>query len=1374
MRLVPSFIHKEMNSQPHEPTNHKPMKPRTPILKTIAALCASLAVTSAFGQATIIWDGGAGTAAIGAATNWVGDVSPNSAAGDICQWDSLVPGNLFLTAGAANGGFNNGTPGVNFYITAGHTGSWNLSSLIAGGSANIALNATTIDSGAGAFSLGDGTANVLNIILRPSSSGGPPNSPIHTNLNNSANAATIFPNVRYQSGGGNPHVVQFDGAGDWIVNNALNNANAGNNNNFLIKMGSGTMFWNANSIAGAAGVNGIGSPIQIEGGRLVLTATTTILGTQRITNNATLQYAANGAQTLSGPMNGIGNVVVSAGTLTLSSSQSDWTGNIVLTNGGVLVVGGTQNDGGTGPLGINRTIFFNGGTLQFSTANTFDYSPSFSTAANQAYSINSGGQNVTFTNALTSSGGTLTKLGSGTLTLTGANTYSGTTVVGAGKLELLGTAGTGAIIVSNSTALGVNQGGAQIAPSTLTVGSSSSATLEFNNVSSAVTPAITAGTLVAGGTITVNINSGVFALGTPYPLLQWTSGTFTAGSFALGTVNGAGGSLSVSGNTLFFTPNALASKWTGNADAIWSATSGAIDWIAGGVPSQWINGAPALFDDSVPTANTNITLGSSVIPNGVTVNNVTTPYSITSSPGNVISGTTGLSKSGNGSLALAGGINTYTGPTTLGGGITSVGVLDNGGSPSDLGQSGNAAANLVLNGGTLQYTGAGQSSDRLFTLGTANGTIDASGFGALNLNNSGAVALSGSGARTLTLAGTSVDDNTLAARLSDNGGATALSKAGPGKWVVTANNTNSGTVTIAAGTLQVGVGGASGSLGSGNVVNNGTLSFNTSSTVTNGVISGTGAVTVDGGGTVVLPGNNTYSGATTINTGTLQVGVGGASGSMNNNANITDNGTFIYNSTLTTTINPAISGSGNVIVRKGTLQALGNNTYTGWTLIDPGATFQPTLGNVGLLASSAVTNNGTIVFVRENAGIFSYSGPITGTGRVQIGANNFNPGDITLLGSNSYTGGTFIGDNQLILGDNANPGAGAILGNVQFVNNFLTIDDNPRTLTFNRPDDFTFSGTITTNFTSAQNNLGIVQQNGSGTLTLTGNNTYGSGTVINAGTLVVGNGGTSGSIGTGPVTVNGSLIWNRSDNVTHGGLVSGFGTLVKSGAGTLTLTATNFTGFSGITTVSNGTLIVGSTLASGQTNLFPGSFEVSGGTLLFGGTPTVGVLEVSGLLTMYSGTLVATLNTSLPQSNTLFSVANGNIYYGGTLKLINAGPQLKVGQKFTLFSLPVVGNTVTIVSPGFSVQNDLAVDGSVTVTAVQPAPTISATVTGSQLNLSWPAAWIGGVHLQSQTNTLAVGLSNNWVTIPGTDLSNTYSTAINPTNRAVFYRLINP
>ena len=95
-----------------------------------------------------------------------------------------------------------------------------------------------------------------------------------------------------------------------------------------------------------------------------------------------------------------------------------------------------------------------------------------------------------------------------------------------------------------------------------------------------------------------------------------------------------------------------------------------------------------------------------------------------------------------------------------------------------------------------------------------------------------------------------------------------------------------------------------------------------------------------------------------------------------------------------------------------------------------------------------------------------------------MGANNFNPGSMTLTGTNTYTGGTFIGCNELIFGDGITPEAGSFVGNVTFVNNFDTPDDNQRTLTFNRPDDFTFSGNIITNFTSAQNNRGLVQQSG--------------------------------------------------------------------------------------------------------------------------------------------------------------------------------------------------------------------------------------------------------------------------------------------------------
>ncbi len=1335
--------------------------------EAIALIAGLFATTTVFGQTTQIWTGGNGTGtAIGATTNWLSGASPNSANGDICQWDGTVPGNVFLTSASANGSFNNGTPGVSFYIAAGHTGSWNLRSIVAGGSANIALNATTIDSGAGAYSLGDNTANILNIILRPSSSGNP--IPVHTNLNNSANAATINPNVRYQAGGGNPHSLQFDGTGDWIVNNALNNANAGNNNNFLIKRGSGNMFWNANSIAGAAGVNGIGSPIDIEGGRLVLTASTTVLSTQRITNNATLEYGAAGSQTLSGPFDGTGQLVVSAGTLTLSSSQSDWTGNILLTNGGVLVVNGTQNPGGTGPLGVNSTISFNGGTLQFSVANTFDYSPNFSTAAGQAYSINSGGQNVTLTNALMSSGGSLTKLGSGTLTLTGANTYGGTTTVGAGKLILQGTAGTGAIIVANSTVLGVNQGGAQITPAALTVGTSSSGTLEFNNVTSTTTPAIAAaGAVTAGGPITVNVNGGSFTIGQSYPLFSWGSGS--APAVTLGTLTGAGGTLVTNGNTIKLNITSLAFVWSGLNNSNWDLTS-ANNWKVNGLSQVFANGGTALFDDTLATANTNVVLNATVLPASTTVNSSAKPYTIASSATAFIGGTGSLTKNGSSTLTLSGGANTYTGATVISGGTLSVGTLANGGTASDIGSAGSSAANLVLNGGTLQLNASigTATSDRLFTLGTANGAIDDESSSSLTLNNKGAIVLSGAGARTLTLTGNGSDE--LDATIGDNGGATSLAKGGSGTWVLAGNNSNSGTVTIAAGTLQVGNGGASGSIGSGNIVDNGTLDFNTTSTLTNGTIIGTGAVTVDGGGTIILPGNNNYSGTTTINWGTLQIGNGGASGTLNNGAAVVDNDTLIYNSTSTSSLNgqfgAGITGSGNVIVRKGTLQAIGNNSYAGWTEIDPGATFQACSGPVGKLASSVVTNNGTLLLIRQDNNTFIYNGDIVGSGSVMKACNNGNNGDVTLLGNNKYTGGTYIIGGSIIFGDNSTPGAGAFIGDVFLTNDYAhnqfggaPNDFVPATLVFNRPDDFTFPGNIV--------GEGFVTITGAGTVTLTGNNTYhnrgtGNPTTISSGKLQIGNGGTSGSIGDGAITDNSELDFNLSSSVTYTNVISGGGMIVQLGSGTTTLTGANT--YLGSTVVSNGTLVVGGPVAE------QGDLDVEGGVLVSGGVGLLATNTVAGSLNIDSGSVLITLNKSAGSSNTTFVVGGAINATGGSLVLTNFGPALVVGDKFTIFNQPVTGTGLTIKAKGFTVSNNLAVDGSVTVASVVPvtSPKITATVVGGVLNLAWPTG--SGLHLQAQTNSLAGGLSNNWVNVSGvTDGS--YLVTPNPGQPAVFYRL---
>src|SRR5437868_6434767 len=113
-----------------------------------------------------------------------------------------------------------------------------------------------------------------------------------------------------------------------------------------------------------------------------------------------------------------------SGTLTLSGTNTY--------TGGTNINGGTLALGSSAALGTTGTISFAGGTLQYSASNTTDYSNRFSNAAAQTYSIDTNGQNVTFASGLTSSGGTFTKLGTGTLTFTAANTYTGTTTISAG------------------------------------------------------------------------------------------------------------------------------------------------------------------------------------------------------------------------------------------------------------------------------------------------------------------------------------------------------------------------------------------------------------------------------------------------------------------------------------------------------------------------------------------------------------------------------------------------------------------------------------------------------------------------------------------------------------------------------------------------------------------------------------------------------------------------------------------------------------------------------------------------------------------------------------------------------------------------------
>jgi autotransporter-associated beta strand protein len=1038
--------------------------------------------------------------------------------------------------------------------------------------------------------------------------------------------------------------------------------------------------------------------------------------------------------------------------------------------------------GVSGPLGFGNIISFNGGRLGHTANNTFDYSPRFNTAAGQQYKIDTGGFNVTYSNNLASSGATLLKIGGGILTLAGSNSYSGLTTVSNGTLALVGPkTGTGNITVDDAGTLGIFEADARTnTPSTLTLGSSAGGGLEYDNMTNRAVAPLQASTIASSGSQLISINSGSFTTNTAgrtNPLVSWTSGS--APGTTLGVVDGGGGFLNTNGNRIEFITTSVALIWDGTNGASWNNAN---NWKDEGIPVNYADPKQVSLNDDA-AGETNVTLTAAVAPEAVNINNNSLIYSITSSSGNKIGGAARFSKSGTADATLSGGFNDYTGITTLKGGTLNVNTLANGGSASDIGAAGNGATNLVFRGGTLRYVGAGSSSDHLFRLTTAGGSIVADGTGALNLSSPGSVLLNG----VLTLGGTNENTNTV--RISMIGVGSVV-KNGSGRWILTGEtNTYGGGTIVNAGILQVGAS-PSGSVGLGPVtLNNGTpLIFKRTGTVNvPGVISGNGYVDVIDTGTVILENNNTYSGPTTINAGTLQIGNGGSTGAINGGGGITNNATLVFASTGDATYQntSTINGPGNVIAQAGRTRVIGANTYTGWTQINPGATFQPCQGNQGALVSSVVTNNGTLMLIRQDNGVFFYSNNVVGTGRVVKDANNNNDSDVTLLGTNTYSGGTVIGAGGLIIGDGVTAGAVPTLGTgFVFFTNGVTGNDIDRRIVWNIPGGtVTFGGTISGQGgigfigTATIANSGRVEQRGTNSLlTLSANNSHlGGATIVDAtGRLRLGNGGLTGSSGSGPIANAGTLIFNRSGNSINGaltvGAISGAGSVQQTNSGIILATGNNT--YAGDTVISNGTLALSGNLG--------GNVTVAGGNLAPGGLGTVGNLTNGGALNWSAGNVVVTLNKSLAQSNSFMS-AGSISYTGGGLKLLNYGPTLTVGDRFVLFNSSITGGAgIPINSPGFIVQNDLGTDGSVTVTNVS-ASALAMTEThsgGTNQIITWPSAW-NGYSLYSQTNGVLTnnppqgGISGNWFKVVGSDLVNGYTNnnAFNKFNKSVFFRL---
>jgi autotransporter-associated beta strand protein len=294
-----------------------------------------------------------------------------------------------------------------------------------------------------------------------------------------------------------------------------------------------------------------------------------------------------------------------------------------------------------------------------------------------------------------------------------------------------------------------------------------------------------------------------------------------------------------------------------------------------------------------------------------------------------------------------------------------------------------------------------------------------------------------------------------------------------------------------------------------------------------------------------------------------------------------------------------------------------------------------------------VTDSGTLVFNRSDT--VTFPGVISGSGALtQAGT-----GTLILTGANSYAGGTTISAGTLQIGNGGT--AGAISGNVA---------DNAM-LAFNRSDTLVLSGAIS--------GSGSVAQSGTGTTILTGANSYTGGTTISAGTLQIGSGGTVGAIA-GNVTNNAALIFNRSDAVSFGGVISGTGMVTQAGSGTLTLSAANT--YTGATSVNAGTLNVTGAIASSSASVANGATLTgtgtvgstsiaSGATLLPGASGTPGTLTVNGSLTLASG---ANFVDFVTPSAASLATASGTASLNGTAFANFASGTYTVGQRFTLIN----------------------------------------------------------------------------------------------------------
>lgn len=391
----------------------------------------------------------------------------------------------------------------------------------------------------------------------------------------------------------------------------------------------------------------------------------------------------------------------------------------------------------------------------------------------------------------------------------------------------------------------------------------------------------------------------------------------------------------------------------------------------------------------------------------------------------------------------------------------------------------------------------------------------------------------------------------------------------------------------------------------------------TDSATISSVLAGSAGLTKSGNGTLIVSGVNTFTGGVNISAGTLQI------------------------SSMNTKANAQPLGKGDVTLSGGTL------LYT--TGLGSAASVDQSF-NLAANATSTIKLNGSGT---SDSGSINSTGGITGSGNLILTTGANASARLIMQGNNSFTGTVTINSGSLQtayqasgyqLGNNAtlvvNGGGitagmgsentsasytinvGALSGTGGFVQP-SGVSSSAGTTTFSiggRDTSTSYAGVIRNGPSSTAPRIAALAKVGSGTLTLTGVNTYTGITTISNGAIQLGDGTSSHDGSTAGVSIvnNAALVYNLFGSSTYSGVISGTGTLTKNGLGTLTLSGVNT--YTGLTAVLAGTLNVTGSLA----NNGYGSVYLTAST---GNAATILQAVSSGSLANYGSTGIGTLTT---------------------------------------------------------------------------------------------------------------------------------------------------